>query len=75
MNFAFTSEGKRSFWYGHGPKQQQYPYYVKEMDHMCVISDDDLENDSKDAWADVGTKIVTCRNQRAVEFSRHRGKK
>ena len=35
------------FWYGHGRKQQQYPYYVRgDEPHMCKISDDELENDS-----------------------------
>ena len=51
---------------GMAAKQQKYPYYVRgDEPHMCNISDDELDNDLKDAWTDVGTtKSFAAPNER-----------
>ena len=56
MNFAFTSHGKRLSGMGMAPNSNNFRTMSKEVDHICVVPDDELENDFKDAWADVGTK-------------------
>ena len=73
---CFHIRQEASFRYGYGRKHQQvFVLCQRDGPEMCAISDDALKNDSKRNMGGRKNEYFTCRNQRALKFSRHRGRK
>ena len=58
MKFALTPDRKGFFLIWAWPQAATVSvlYIRRDEPHVCVISDDELDNELKDAWTDVGTE-------------------